>query len=422
MFLRRLYLQIYGTIIVSLLLVVCLSALLWFVSDPRPGERERNDFIGRIAHLLLPPADAPDHHQARALMRAARELDMGLALYDSRLRVVTAAFMRDVDPVLSDPEPGPKRWRKKLLWLLRLPDGRWLLAEHRRHRRHGQTLQLFFYLGCVALGVGLGAYPLVRRLTRRLEDLREGVERIGAGELTARVDVKGRDEVADLAASFNQAAGQIERLVEAHKLLLANASHELRTPLSRIRLGIDMLQEKDDEVRRRALKADIAELDELIDEILLMSRLDGAGHRNSSEEIDFVALVAEECARFEDCVLSGQAPLIQGDARLLRRLIRNLLQNAAVHGAPPVRVDLAAQAKTVTVTVQDGGPGIRPEDRENVVRPFFRGAGKQNVRGYGLGLALSKQIAESHGGLVEIAPPDLPPSAIRVTLPRPGLS
>src|SRR6266567_2451393 len=111
------------------------------------------------------------------------------------------------------------------------------------HRHPGVPL---FALALVALAVGVGAFPVVRRLTRRLERLQSGVESLGAGDLTARVKVEGRDEVARLAESFNRAATRIESLVGAHKMLLANASHELRTPLARIRLGIELSKENVD--------------------------------------------------------------------------------------------------------------------------------------------------------------------------------
>src|SRR6185436_15725783 len=121
------------------------------------------------------------------------------------------------------------------------------------------ALILAAFLGAIALVVALGALPIVRRLTGRLERLQRGVESLGAGDLRARVKVEGRDEVARLAQSFNQAAARIESLVDAHKLLLANASHELRTPLTRIRLGLELVEAHPE--RRQALARDIAELD-----------------------------------------------------------------------------------------------------------------------------------------------------------------
>ena len=144
------------------------------------------------------------------------------------------------------------------------------------------------FLGGIALAVALAAYPVVRGLTRRLERLQTGVDTLGAGNLSARVSVEGKDEVARLAESFNRAAARIEELMGAHRMLLANASHELRTPLSRIRLGIELLQQTHDPKYKAALERDIAELDLLIDEILLTSRLgavaeaaDGGKHRSA---------------------------------------------------------------------------------------------------------------------------------------------
>ena len=127
-------------------------------------------------------------------------------------------------------------------WAVRLPDDRWVVA--RMPGRQGPKLvSIIGFLGAIALAVAICAYPLVRRLTRRLERLQAGVEQLGAGDLAARVKVEGKDEVARLAESFNRAAARIEELVGSHKLLLANASHELRTPLSRIRLGVEFLKE-----------------------------------------------------------------------------------------------------------------------------------------------------------------------------------
>ena len=302
-------------------------------------------------------------------------------------------------------------------WALGLPDGRWLVVDLGRRGAHQPLLNLAIFLGIVALGVGLGAYPLVRRLTRRLERLQKGVERIGLGDLAARVDVEGRDEVAGLAASFNESAGKIEKLLGAHRLLLSNASHELRTPLSRIRFGVEMLEKGDDPARRAALQHDIAELDSLIDEILLMSRLDGESHADLSQKVDLAALVAEECARYEDCTVSGWAPEIPGDPPLLRRLVRNLLENAHNHAAPPVEAEIVCSAGAVALTVSDGGDGISEADREKVFQPFYRAPGKQNVRGYGLGLPLVRQIVKAHGGSVAILPRREARSSIRVTLP-----
>ncbi|MFI4968280.1 MAG: sensor histidine kinase [Gammaproteobacteria bacterium] len=250
----------------------------------------------------------------------------------------------------------------------------------------------------LALGVGLGALPIVRQLTRRLERLQAGVESLGSGDLASRVAVEGEDEVAQLATSFNHAAARIQVLVGANRALLANVSHELRTPLARIRLTVELMKGSADPRRKAELEQDIAELDELIDELLLSSRLDAVSELERAEDVDLLALAAEECARFGQVDLSGDPAMVHGDPRLLRRLLRNLLENAGRHGLPPIRVTLGRDADLVTLTVADAGPIIPAEQRERLFEPFFRRAAALDSRGTGLGLSLVRQIARRHGG------------------------
>jgi signal transduction histidine kinase len=250
----------------------------------------------------------------------------------------------------------------------------------------------------LAISIGVAAYPLIRQISRRLERLQRGVESLGAGDLAARVAVEGHDEVARLAAAFNRSAAQIEQLVRANKALLANASHELRTPLARIRLAVELLKESADAKRRAGLEQDIAELDWLVDEILLASRLDTVTEAIEPQEVDLLALAAEECARYDATQLEGVPGVMRGDPRLLRRLLRNLLENAARHGVPPTQVRISRDAATTTITVWDGGRGVSPAEFENVFRPFYRPSDPSQRSGTGLGLSLVRQIARRHGG------------------------
>ena len=144
--------------------------------------------------------------------------------------------------------PGPQQTQSG--WLdfgsgtaaLKLADGRWLVG-HRSSLVPRQLSQVAGLLALIAFVVSMVAYPVVRRLTLRLERLQASVEALGAGViLKARVDACGSDEVARLAQSFNRAAARIEALVAAQKALLANASHELRSPLARIRMAIELAE------------------------------------------------------------------------------------------------------------------------------------------------------------------------------------
>jgi len=188
-------------------------------------------------------------------------------------------------------------------------------------------------LVAIALVVAAGAYPVVRRLTVRLERLQRSVEAWGDGQLATRVAVEGDDEVARLAASFNGAAARIEALVGAQKSLLANASHELRSPLARIRMAAELMAEQAAPAVSAELRRNVAELDQLIDEVLLASRLDAAAAALPPvDQVDLTGILAEECARVGAVLEAGthEAP---GDARLLRRMVRNLLENAVRYGA-----------------------------------------------------------------------------------------
>ncbi|MCE1251163.1 MAG: HAMP domain-containing protein, partial [Comamonadaceae bacterium] len=209
--------------------------------------------------------------------------------------------------------PGPHRNPEAAFWL-RPPFG------------------FLWLLGLVSLAVVVGVFPIIRRLLKRLETLQRSVQRFGEGDLSVRAPEGGQDEVADLARQFNAAAARIEALLAAHKSLLANASHELRSPLARIRMGLELLPASTGAALRQEMQRNVNELDQLIDEILLASRLDArAADMGSVERIDLIGLAAEEAARVgaelhlpPDCT----ALEVPGVAKLLRRALRNLLENA----------------------------------------------------------------------------------------------
>lgn len=269
-------------------------------------------------------------------------------------------------------------------------------------------------LALVGLAVALGAYPVMRRLTLRLEALQRGVERWGAGDLSARINTEGRDEVAFLARRFNHAAERIETLMESHKSLLANASHELRSPLARIRMGLELMSVDMASPQRMEISRSINELDQLIDEILLASRLDTKqADAEPFEALDLTGLAAEECSRVHaelqaeltDGPDAGHSLTVQGSPRLLRRLIRNLLENARRYSHGDISLALTqtgtGRQQRAVIQVHDRGPGVPSAQRERIFEPFYRLPGaSEREGGVGLGLALVKSISERHGGTV----------------------
>jgi signal transduction histidine kinase len=427
---KSLYLRIYATVVVVLLLFALVSG--WVLERHLAQERARNvlvmsERLGAWAELLghsLPDADERVDAQAAA----ARE-------WSTRLRVPLALDAANGERIFESDSFTRRAADGVKPFTFRLDDGRTLSTMRggrgsRRARESGDERPrrpafawswplfapglprgtgLAVVLVVLFIAIAAGAYPVVRRLTRRLESLKQGVEQFGAGALGHRVAITGADEVAAVASSFNVAAERIEALVRSHRTLLANASHELRSPLARMRMAVSMLDEATPE-RRAGLKAEIdknvAELDGLVEEVLLASRLDVAENPLHRDKVDLLAVAAEEAARVGAHVEGASGVVVDGDERLLRRAIRNLLENAQRYGGGEVEVVLSreragASGATVVLQVCDRGPGVPADMRERIFAPFFRLPGHaERAGGVGLGLALVKQIAERHGGSV----------------------
>lgn len=417
----RMYVRIYATLLACLVAAAGLFAFIHLWVEPA---RHVHGFVEVKSTSLAAalPAGATPAAAQRVLIRWRNELQADLALYDAEGRQLAA---------VGQPLPGPDLEMRgsgvvpayPSVFAFRLADGRWLMAQ--KMYRNSATMAMLVLLVMIAATVAVGAYPMVRRITRGLEQLQRSVLAWGRGDLAARVPVRGRDEVAQLAASFNQSADRIEALVGAQKSLLANASHELRSPLARIRMAVELMQDAASPAMRQELGRNISELDQLIDELLLASRLDAAPiAAPSSEAVDITGIVAEECARV-GAALSGVAGTMHGDATLLRRLVRNLLENARRHGGgAPISAALACDAEApgrIRLEVCDCGPGVPATERERIFEPFYRLPGASEKAGsVGLGLSLVRQIARRHGGEVECLPNGEHGACFRVTLPSGG--
>jgi signal transduction histidine kinase len=392
---------------------------------------------GELLQRSLPPADASREQQSAAFLDWAQRLRVPMALDapDGTRIVATERFARR-----ESDDDGPSRRTLPV----RLSDGRtlWVMGPRAMRGRIGgpppslRALDLpglpdgVFLVALLALlfaAVAAGAWPVVRRLTRRLEALKLGVEAFGAGHLQQRVAADGHDEVAALAQSFNRAAGRIESLVRSHQSLLANASHELRSPLARLKMALAMLDEAPPDQRERLqaeIGTNIAELDALVEEVLLASRLDATADAPLREPVDLPALLAEETARVGaelDVADGARASTVPGDERLLRRALRNLLDNARRYGGSGIEVRLqpASDPGRLQVQVRDRGPGVPDALRERIFEPFFRLPGHaEQAGGVGLGLSLVRQIAQRHGGRVGCTPRDGGGSCFTLTLPR----
>jgi two-component system OmpR family sensor kinase len=389
---NSLFLKIYLTLLSSLAFVAVASGVYVHIGQ----DRDAAGWLSRRDAFLeaMLPADSGPGPTRETLRRLSRAFDADITIYGRDGRPLDSAG-RPVPPGGGGTMRMMRREGTPQPFTMQLGDGR-TLAVRLRQPFGPEGRSPLAYLVLIAGVIGLAAYPVVRHLTRRLETLRLGVQSWGDGALDTRVSLSGKDEVAAVAASFNLAAERVEKLLESNRSLLANASHELRSPLARLRMAVD-LEEGADTPRKAEIVRNLAELDGLVEEILLASRLDHADRLERAEAIDLLALVAEEGAR-SGVPVTGVPAMIEGDPTLLTRLVRNLMQNALRHGGPPVSAEVAREGGSVLLRVRDHGPGLPDEVGDRVFEPFFRPAGRsETAGGWGLGLALVRQIAIHHG-------------------------
>ncbi len=289
------------------------------------------------------------------------------------------------------------------------------LIERPRSPFTARTLAGLF--AAVLLTLALLSLPLARAIAAPIEAIAAVTRRFGRGDLSARAELPPDDDLADLAAAFNDMAARLEGAVRAERELLANVSHELRTPLARIRVVLETAQENPARAQRllHEISTDLADLERLVEDVMAAVRLDLGGMQYHATALpvtlaplDLAPLLADAAERFRTLhaprTLTLDAPdeglAVEGDGRLLRRLVDNLVDNARKYADGEITVRARIEDARVVVSVDDRGEGIAPEDLARVFTPFFR-ADRSRTRGtggVGLGLALARRIAEAHHG------------------------
>ncbi len=395
----RFFWQVYLALLGVIVVFFALASAIFFRAE-RPHERHMRAALA-VAELAFPASETRAVTQTR-MDAFARALEGSAALYGAD----GARIAESGEPL---PRPrtdakGPYLTRHPFTGVARLSDGRWLVIAGRDV--DPPHTQMLLSLVALALSIAAGAWPVARGVTRRLERLTARVSAFGAGDLAARAEASGRDEIAALSAAFNRSAERIERLVASQRTLLVSASHELRSPLARMRVAAELIGDASTPPERgTALRAqlarDVAQLDAAVEELLAVSRLDLLGSADHAP-VDVLALAAEEAARAGGDV-EGAPAQCSGDARSLRHLLRNLIANAQRHAAGAAwsvsvaPLDAARPERGARVVVEDAGAGVPEADRARIFEPFAKAAGASG-EGAGLGLAIARQIARHHGG------------------------
>ena len=285
-------------------------------------------------------------------------------------------------------------------------------------------------IGWVTLGLLLFltalAYLYLRRLLRPIDDIRAGALRFGRGEFAHPIVVRRADELGDLAGQVNTMARDIHKMLEGQRALLLAISHELRSPLTRARLNAELLPDgPTTRVARDALLRDLAEMRDLISDLLESERLSGARVALQREPTDLAALVQELVDARADPLaarlqLGAALPLVAVDRVRMRLAVRNLLDNAVRHGGGTAAPELALEliGSRIQLRVRDFGPGVQAGQLAHLGEPFYRTdeARQRSTGGVGLGLYLARLVAQAHGGQLEFGNA-LPGLEVRLWIP-----
>jgi signal transduction histidine kinase len=304
----------------------------------------------------------------------------------------------------------------------------WLTARNMLINQHDLDLTSMLLLFGIGIGVAFGAFAAAS-LTQRITQLRHAARSIASGDLSTRVEVKGHDELAELATAFNSMTTQLE--ASAHKQkeldnmrrdLIAWASHDLRTPLTSIRVVVEALADgvvDDPDTRQRylaSLQADVRSLSRMIDDLFEMAQIDAGGlkldlipcslHDVISDVLTRMRALADARQVTLDGHVDPELPPVQIDPPKFERVLVNLIDNALRHTSPGGHVEVLADraGENNRIQITDTGDGIDPRDLPFVFDRFYRSDASRSraTGGAGLGLAIAKGIVEAHRGHIRV--------------------
>lgn len=277
------------------------------------------------------------------------------------------------------------------------------------------------------------AWLLALYFARPIRTLHDAFEAEASGKLATRVgDAMGkrRDELSDLGEDFDRMAQRLQNLVEGHRRLLHDVSHELRSPLARLQAASDLMHQQPERAAELMgrIQREVGRIDDLVDELLTLSRLDTGVEQVTHESFDFASVIQDvaEDAHFEadpkGCAIALDLPTplpIDGNIEWLRRAIENVLRNAVRHSPAgrPIQVRGREDGGFAHLTIEDQGGGVAPADLEAIFEPFHRGSNAQPFEGYGLGLTITRQVFRLHGGAVWAENLDKSGFAVHMRLP-----
>ena len=307
------------------------------------------------------------------------------------------------------------------------------IAMHGASKRHGQPVHLCtpinldfkhrlrIMIGLAALALVVGLVILLLPTTRRLRRIEAVVRDVADGRIDSRCGDENQDVIGELARAVDEIGERTEGLLAAQRRLQASVSHELRTPLARLAAAVDLAEDHPHPKLFAGMRQDIEELDQLVEEMLTMARLQDRSVRQQHQTIDIAGVARSRVKvhrrskpELQWSIGGDDQDEVQGDRRLLSRLIDNLLSNAARHARTQVELTVHRSEPGLVLTVDDDGDGVPEAQRPLIFRAFQSG---DRAGSAGLGLAICSEIASAHGASIEIADSPLGGARFLVTFP-----
>jgi two-component system, OmpR family, sensor kinase len=305
--------------------------------------------------------------------------------------------------------------------------------EHRRMPR----FPLIFSLTISGLVIAILVLPLSLRISRPIRELHRVGQAWSDGRLDQRVSLTGTDEISELGSVFNLMANNLEKTLKDRREFLAFISHEMKSPLARIKIALELLQDPQAPPDRKqtvmeGIHQDVAECEKLIEQLLLLSRIEMSLPSTRQDRIDVSTLMQKVVKQIEPLAQAARVNVepvqtgapsitIEGDEDQLQRALSNVLENAVKFSSPGNRVQFSVQHSEnghVRFQIIDDGPGIPEEERSKIFQPFFRGSQNLKREGTGLGLFLAKRIVDLHGGSISAIPNSPHGTIITIDLPE----
>jgi len=381
--------------------------VVWFMVIQPLAARSADDLAAKILLSAQTWVELPPQTRADYEMELVFRHDLALAEVKNRLPqaaeanyfgdLIAAALTRRANQAITLKRGADPDWD----WLeIQVSDK--LLRVGFDRQRYALKAPLaavgVFLLG--ALLTVLTALFMVRQVSQRLKSLALKAGEVGQGRAPELLPETGAHELRELTIAFNRMAEEVQALLENRTVLLAGVSHDLRTPITRLRLALSLLDDADATLVKR-MEHDLDEMNQLITDMLVFARSLKVETLHETDLARVLTDLATQAALLGPVEWqAGPACVVPVGEAALRRIVGNLLENARRYGqGAPVTLTLACKPEEVRIGVLDRGPGIPPEQREAVFRPFTRleTSRSREAGGSGLGLAIARQLADAYG-------------------------